>query len=151
VIEAIEDADYIFIGPGDLYTSIIASLIVPGIREALQNTNGKLIYILNIMTKFGETHHFRAPDFVGKIEDCLERTVDGVICNTSRPSQRLLKKYASEKAELVGVEDVENWMGSRRIYAADLLEASNEIVRHDSKKLAMLIQDIVFKIIPKPT
>ncbi len=150
VIEAIADADYIFIGPGDLYTSIMASLIIPGIREALQQTNGKLIYILNIMTKFGETHHYRAPDFVGKIEDCLERTVDGVVCNTSRPSPRLLEKYESEKAEFVGVEDFENWRGSRRVYAADLLDASNQIVRHDSKKLARLIQEIVFKIIPKP-
>ena len=151
VIEAIENADYIFIGPGDLYTSIIASLIIPGIREAFQKTGAKLIYILNIMTKFGETHHYRAPDFIEKIEDYLERRVDGVICNTNRPSHRLLKKYEAEKAELVGVDDVEDWIGSRRIYACDLLDASNEIVRHDSKKLAMLIQDIVFKTIPKHT
>ena len=50
-----------------------------------------------------------------------------------------------------GVDGVENWMDSRRIYAADLLEASDEIIRHDSKKLAVLIQDIVFKTKPKHT
>ncbi len=36
VIEAIDNADYILISPGDLFTSIIASLIIPGIKEAIQ-------------------------------------------------------------------------------------------------------------------
>jgi uncharacterized cofD-like protein len=145
-IEAIENADLIFIGPGDLYTSIIASFIIPGIKEALQKAKAELIYILNIMTKFGETHHFRATDFVDRIEQYLERSVDGVICNTARPGPRLLDKYASEKAEFVGVDDTDVWRGDRRIYAADLLDPANDIIRHDSTKLARLIQEIIFDL-----
>ncbi|UCD79515.1 MAG: uridine diphosphate-N-acetylglucosamine-binding protein YvcK [Desulfobacterales bacterium] len=145
VIEAIENSDYIFIGPGDLYTSIIASLIIPGIKEALQKTDAKIIYILNIMTKYGETHNYKAFDFVGKIEDYLERPVDGVICNISKPGKEILQKYEKEKAEFVEIGNAETWVGNRVIYQNDLLDTSNDIVRHDSKKLASLIRDILFE------
>ncbi|MBU1340972.1 MAG: YvcK family protein, partial [Proteobacteria bacterium] len=66
VLDAIEKADYIFIGPGDLFTSIIPNLIVPGVKEALQNTGAKIYFTVNIMTKFGETHNFSGKDFVIK-------------------------------------------------------------------------------------
>jgi uncharacterized cofD-like protein len=145
VIEAIENSDYIFIGPGDLFTSIIASLIIPGIKEALLKTDAKIIYILNIMTKFGETHNYQALDFVRKIEKYLERTVDGVICNISKPDAELLQKYAKENAEFVEIGEVESWIGNRMVYQNDLLDTSNDIVRHDSIKLASLIRDILIK------
>jgi uncharacterized cofD-like protein len=143
VIEAIENSNYIFIGPGDLYTSILASLIIPGIKEALRKTDAKIIYILNIMTKFGETHNYQAFDFIRKIEDYLERPVDGAICNTRKPGRKILEKYEKEKAELVELGKVENWIGKRMIYQNDLLDTSNDIVRHDSKKLASLIRNIL--------
>jgi uncharacterized cofD-like protein len=143
-LQAISKADYIFIGPGDLYTSIIASLIIPGMREALQDCNAKIIYILNIMTKFGETNNFKASDFVRKIEYYLNRQLDGVVCNTKMPCSRLLKKYEDQKADFVEIEELDNWIGSRFIYSDDLLDTSNDIVRHDSGKLAALIQGIVF-------
>ena len=144
VIDAIENSDYIFIGPGDLYTSIIASLIIPGIKEALLKTKAKIIYILNIMTKFGETHNYQASDFVGKIEYYLARAVDGVICNTRKPNQKILKKYHKEKAEFVELGKTANWGGKRLIYQSDLLDTSEDVVRHDSRKLASLIRTIVF-------
>jgi len=144
VLDAIEDSDYIFIGPGDLYTSIIAGLIIPGIKEALLKTRAKIIYILNIMTKFGETHNFQASDFVDKIEYYLARPVDGVICNTRRPEEKILKKYRKEKAEFVELGKIAKWDGKRSIYQSDLLDTSEDVVRHDANKLASLIRAIVF-------
>jgi len=145
VIEAIKISDVILIGPGDLFTSIIASLIVPGIKEAIQSTNAIIFYILNIMTKFGETHNFKGNDFVQKLETYLGRQVDGIICNNRKPNDRLLKKYLAEKSEFVEIERLEKRINNRLIYADDLLDSSDEIVRHDSKKLASLIQSIISK------
>ncbi|MCF6248245.1 MAG: YvcK family protein, partial [Desulfobacula sp.] len=68
VLDAIEQADCIFIGPGDLFTSIIPNLIVPGVKNALQSTDAKIYFNINIMTKFGETHNFTGKDFVIKLE-----------------------------------------------------------------------------------
>jgi len=53
--EAIMNADYIIIGPGDLYTSIVPNLLSLGMREALHASTAKIIYICNAMTKRGET------------------------------------------------------------------------------------------------
>ena len=145
VIAAIKISDIILIGPGDLFTSIIASLIVPGIKEAIQGSNAKIFYILNIMTKFGETHNFKENDFVQKVETYLGRQVDGIICNNRKPNDRLLAKYLAEKSEFVEIEGLKKRINNRLIYADDLLDSSAEIVRHDSKKLASLIQSIISK------
>jgi 2-phospho-L-lactate transferase/gluconeogenesis factor (CofD/UPF0052 family) len=95
------------------------------------------------MTKFGETHHFEGHDFIAKIEDYLDRQVDGVVCNTCKPGDRLLQKYAKVRAEPVDIHRPENWVGNRSIYAADLLDSSAKIIRHDPKKLAAMIQKII--------
>lgn len=144
VIEAIDDSDYILIGPGDLFTSIIATLIVPGIKEAIQNTKAKILYILNIMTKFGETHNYKSHDFVRTIEYYLERPVDGIICNVRKPKKSLLEMYMNAKAEFVDVDKSEKWIGNRMLYAGDLVDTSDEIVRHAPEKLASLIKSIIF-------
>jgi uncharacterized cofD-like protein len=49
--EAILNADYVIIGPGDLYTSIVPNLLSLGMREALDATEAKLIFVCNVMTK----------------------------------------------------------------------------------------------------
>ncbi|MCP4623573.1 MAG: YvcK family protein [bacterium] len=145
VAEAIENSDYIFIGPGDLYTSVIASLIVPGVKEQIQKTRAKIIFVLNIMTKFGETHDFGGHDFVRKLEDTINRQVHGIIHNKRRPAKHLLGKYFKEKAEFVKLENVANWIGERVIYNGDFLNTSADIARHDPQKLSLLINRIVSK------
>src|SRR6056297_458263 len=69
VLEAIKEADYIILGPGDLYTSIIPNVLVKGVKEELGRAKAELIYLANIMTKFGETENFTAKDFMEKIEE----------------------------------------------------------------------------------
>ena len=145
VAEAIENSDFIFIGPGDLYTSIIASLIVPGVKEQIQKTRAKILFVLNIMTKFGETHDFSGYDFVRTIEDTIDRQVHGIIYNNRRPAEHLLERYIKEKSEFVKLDDMENWIGERAVYDGDLLNASADIARHDPRKLSLLIDRILFK------
>jgi uncharacterized cofD-like protein len=143
-LEAISSADYIVIGPGDLFTSIISGLILPGIKEALQETDAKLLYVMNIMTKFGETDGFNGSDFVQKLEECVERRMDGIIYNTKKPGQEILKLYADQKAKFVEFEYDQTWGEKRVIHAGDLLAEATPVVRHDSSKLAALIKAIVF-------
>ena len=56
-----------------------------------------------------------------------------------------MKKYLTEKSEFVEIEQLENRRNNRQIYADDLLDSSDATVRHDSKKLASLIQSIIFR------
>jgi len=145
VVEAIENSDYIFIGPGDLFTSIMASLIVPGVKDAIQKASAKIIFISNIMTKFGETHNFRGYDFVRKLEDAIGRRFHGIIYNARRPGKHLLEKYLAEKAEFVEFEKIEDWIGDRNIYEGDFLNTAAEIARHDPQKLSAQIKRVIFK------
>jgi uncharacterized cofD-like protein len=54
-IDAVMSADQILLGPGSLFTSLIATLLVPGIRTALQQTAGRRIFICNARQQKGET------------------------------------------------------------------------------------------------
>ena len=53
VAEAIADADKVIFSAGDLYTSVLPHLLVGGVQEALAARRGRLIFVLNLMTKRG--------------------------------------------------------------------------------------------------
>jgi uncharacterized cofD-like protein len=139
VVEAIKKADYIILGPGDLFTSIIPNLVVPSVTEVLMETSAKLIYITNIMTKFGETHNFKAPDFVNHLESFVGRPIDAVIYNETRPDPKLCELYAKQKSEFVDLDGGNSVWSRSKLYRADLLDSSNDVIRHNSKKLGDLM------------
>jgi uncharacterized cofD-like protein len=143
VLDAAWWADYIIIGPGDLFTSIIAGLIVPGVKEAFQKSRAKVLYVLNIMTKFGETHNFSGWDFVSRLEGFMGREVDGILYNTARPGEPLIAQYREQKAEFVEIDPGDPCWGRRALHAADMLDTSGGIVRHDPRKLVRRIQAII--------
>jgi len=143
VIKAINRADYIIIGPGDMFTSIIPNLIVPGVKEALNKTNAIILYIMNIMTTFGETHHFTAYDFVKKLEEFLGKTMDGIIYNTKKPNKEILKQYLQRKSVFVEIDQKDKKWNKYKIYASNILEAREGIVKHNSNKLSLVIRDII--------
>ncbi len=61
-VEAIESADQIVLGPGSLYTSIMAAMVVPGITEAINRSSAQLVYVVNLTTQDGETLGMDAAD-----------------------------------------------------------------------------------------
>ncbi|WP_372680177.1 2-phospho-L-lactate transferase CofD family protein, partial [Desulfosarcina sp.] len=140
VLEAIADADIIILGPGDLFTSIIPNLIVPGLREQLSAVSAPIYHVVNIMTKFGETNHFQASDFISTLEGFTGRKLSGAMVNTRRPDDRLLSLYRQQKAEFVNVGYLDEGC---QLFLEDLLETSGDVIRHDPEKLAGLIERII--------
>jgi len=134
-VGAIHDADLVVIGPGDLYTSVLPNILVHGIREALQVTRAKKLYVCNVMTKWGETHGFSASDFVREVTSYVGCPLDGVVVNTSTASSVLVDKYAQERAFPVQFDKEKITVP---IVEADLLN-EKEILRHDSFKLAKVL------------
>jgi uncharacterized cofD-like protein len=63
-VEAIERADVILIGPGSLFTSVLAACIVPGITQALAGTRAKKIYVANLHSELPETEGYTLEDHV---------------------------------------------------------------------------------------
>lgn len=80
VVEAILAADQIVIGPGSLYTSVLAAAAVPGVRDALAATSARKVYVCNLGPQEPETAGYRAADHVDALlAHGLE--VDVVVCH----------------------------------------------------------------------
>jgi uncharacterized cofD-like protein len=58
VIEAIAGADQVIIGPGSLFSSVLAACVVPEVRSALSARTGGRIYIANLRPQPPETAGF---------------------------------------------------------------------------------------------
>jgi uncharacterized cofD-like protein len=76
--EAIESADLVVMGPGDLFTSLIPNLLVRGVPEAIHRCRGTRVLVCNLMTKHGETDNFHASDFVAEVLRYLNEYVPGL-------------------------------------------------------------------------
>ncbi len=142
VIKAIEEADLIIIGPGDLYTSITPNFLVAGVKEALKNSKSKIIYIVNIMTKFGETDDFTVKDFILNLEGFLGHKINVAIVNSKKPKGKMAKEYEKQKAGFVKIDVAGNWQG-RKVIRRDLLNTKGDLARHDAKKLANFISQLI--------
>ncbi len=133
-LDAVEDADLVVIGPGDLYTSLMPNFLVTGMKEALAATSAKKVFVCNVMTKWGETHGFTASDFLREVQK-YAGAVNAMVVNTKNASHTLLERYNQENAfpVLVDRENIKT-----ELIEADLLN-EQEIVRHDSYKLAKVL------------
>lgn len=136
-LAAIRRADLIVLGPGDLYTSLLPNLIVSGVASALRQSRAKKVFVVNVMTKFGETDGFTAKDFVAAVEDVIGTGVlDLVFVNTTQPTPRLRARYARrEKAAPVAWSPTMFSNATLRVMTGSLLCEENMIIRHDAKKL----------------
>jgi uncharacterized cofD-like protein len=139
VLEAIRRADLILIGPGSLYTSVIPSLLVSGVAEAIRASAALRIYISNLMTQPGETTGYAASDHLqALVEHFGPGLIDWVVLNGRVPSPRLTRRYRAQGAVPVGADANRIEAMGCRCLVADLIE-EGDVIRHDSNRLARLL------------
>jgi uncharacterized cofD-like protein len=144
--DAIVSADAIIIRPGDLYTSVLPNLLVGGMHEALMASNAKLIFVCNLMNKYSETGESNSAQITQVVNRYLpsSRQLDVVIVNNERIPDSTLGKYIQEER----AKPVRN-IGTgttAKVRGFDLLSIpalNDQIVRHDSSKLARAIMEIL--------
>jgi uncharacterized cofD-like protein len=119
-VSAIEEADQVVIGPGSLYTSVLAAVAPVGVAEALRRTRAQRVYVCNLRPQIPETEAF---DVAAHVEALLEHGVefDVVLCDTSRG---------------LVLGEV-----SRPVFDADL--AGHNGLVHDPGKLACVLADLL--------
>ena len=136
--KALERADRVLIGPGDLYTSVVPCLLVDGIPEAIRSCEGEVVYVCNVMTKRGETDGFAASDFVRAVHRYLGRRVDAVVVNTAEPAPELAARYAAEGAAPVAPD-----LGAVRALVPRVLAGpfatAEPLVRHDAERVVLAL------------
>lgn len=144
-LTAIEDADCIIIGPGSLYTSVLPNLIIDKISDSIRKSNGLKIYISNIMTQPGETDGYSLSDHINAIFDhCGGKLFDFIIANNGTIPDEYYEKYKNDGQDIVEI-DRENIPEYIRIITEDFVEIKNGLLRHNSKKLAVVIMKLILK------
>jgi uncharacterized cofD-like protein len=142
---AIQNADLIVLGPGDLYTSIIPSLLISGVNEAIINSNAKLIYVTNLMTKRGETDNFKASDFVFQIEKYLgnakEKLSHVLISKKVGGKKKEMDKWYKHYGSIPVVNNLEK-SKNYKIIEKDFVD-STTFYRHDSEKISKTLMNIL--------
>ena len=149
--EALESADMVIFGPGDLYTSILANCVVDGFAAAISGSKGKLVFISNLMTKVGQTTGMGALEHVRELEHYIGRKPDCVLVNVAPMSENLIARYA-EGGEFPVVNNIEK--DDTEVIAGDLVAVEEyrapngdalrrSLIRHDPSKLAETIIEML--------
>ncbi len=109
-VEALERADLILIGPGSLFTSVLAACVIPGVLQALAGTRATKVYVANLRPQVPETAGFDLQDHV----DALTRhgvVPDVVLVDARSPfatqSCTLARRVADVAGENGLVHDVQ--------------------------------------------
>jgi len=155
-VEAIEAADLITLGPGSLFTTVCACLLVPEIARAIANAQGLVVYVANTTRQPGQTDGFDLSDHVRVVRDYLGGTgLDAVLINDDTPPEHLRRHYADEgleymepsaieleKIRSLGVRParapvIDKWSGPRELWL------KQDTIRHDAERTARALVSLV--------
>ena len=137
-INAITSADLIVIGPGSLFTSIVASLLIPGISNAISKSSALIIYISNLAVQNGETISFTLDDHIQTICDYIgSATPDVVLANNDVPS------HLTQAMKNLLIKPITTNKHSIPIIFESLINSANPFY-HDPKKLGQITMESVY-------
>src|SRR5438093_4882277 len=154
--EAIESADLITLGPGSLFTTVCACLLVPEIARAIANAQALVVYVANTTRQPGQTDSFDLSDHVRVVQDYLGGSgLDVVLINDDTPPEHLRDHHAErgmryldpaaeeiERVEALGVRAVlapiiDKWSGPRELWD------KQDTIRHDPARLSAALMALL--------
>jgi uncharacterized cofD-like protein len=120
------------------------------VADVLQQTNARLVYVANLMTKRGQTHNFTLHDHVTEIERYTGRPIDVVLYNNSSLPVELLVQYEIEGEYPVAIKEQLpthfhgcDLLTDEVVHVADGDVLRRSLIRHDSRKLAKAIMELM--------
>lgn len=136
-LDAIALADQIVVGPGSLYTSLLATLLVPGIVEAINQAKGRLIYVANLSTQDGETLGMDCADHLDALLAMSGmRPPAAIVANETLvtfPPPLTALEADTEVLATYGVD----------VVSGDLVETTSTVPRHDPVRLGGVLARLI--------
>lgn len=129
-VQAVNDADWVVIGPGSWFTSVMPTLLVPGLRDALVGTSARRILVLNLQEQPGETEGLSPTDHLEVLSaHAPDLGIDVVVADASLSDSRgSLDTVARELGARLVLADVATGPGSDQ---------------HDPQRLAEVFRGIL--------
>jgi uncharacterized cofD-like protein len=151
-IEAILEADALVFAPGDLYTSLVPVLLVQGVASAIRDSPARRIYVVNLVTKRGQTDGYGATRFVDTVSRYLPETrLQHILLNDGAIPAELLARYEAEGEHPV-FDDLPK--DDLRVVRSDFVSRTpvptvsgdalkRSLIRHDPGRLAVAISHLI--------
>lgn len=129
VLEAITEAEWVVLGPGSWYTSVLPHLLVPEIHRALVTTSAHRALVLNLAPQPGETEELSSADHIRALYECApDFKLDVVIADPTAVDD--IDELA-EAADLLGA----------RVMLRQVRTGSG-LALHDPLRLAAAFRDV---------
>lgn len=150
--KALKNANYLIINPGDLYGSIMPNIIIKGFTQALKHVNCKIIYICNLVTKYGQTYNYDVKEHIKDIEKYLDKKIDIIGVNNQNFTTDQVITYLKENSEPVKLNL--NKLRRYKVYATNLIsdqevkqvkgdKLKRSTVRHSVKTLTKVLKKVL--------
>jgi len=134
-IAAIRDAELIVLGPGSLYTSLLPSLLIPQVRDAVMSAPAPRVFVCNVATQVGETAGL---DLAGHVEVLTAHTASGLIDAALANNAFAAQTPPDWPAERVRLRWPPNVQPLPRLILDDVVDPENAH-HHDPARLALAI------------
>lgn len=144
VVEAIENADAVIIGPGSLYTNVLPNLIIKNIAKAIRETKALKIYITNLMTEPGQTDNYSISDHLEAIfEHGGKDMIDFCLADTGEIVPEFVRKYNQGGQDVVFQDIDKATTKGVKIIQKHLSKIEGEYIRHNPDAIASSIMELI--------
>jgi uncharacterized cofD-like protein len=137
---AIAEADLIVIGPGSLYTSIMPSLLLPEIVDAIRASAAIRLYVCNVATQQGETEGFDLADHMTALERHTSPGMIDVVLANNQFGARRPGAYSAQPVRLrwPPTGSAASVASAPRLVLEDVVDPDNAH-HHDPARLAAAV------------
>ena len=144
-IEALERAHLVVLGPGSLYSSLVAALLPRGIAEAITRSRARVVHVMNLMTEPGETDGHTAVDHLMAIRrHAPTMPIHDILVNDAPIAPERIARYGAQGAVPVAADVALLKALGHAVQECDLLAAGDD-VRHDPGKLARALLTLAYR------
>lgn len=138
-LKAIKEADYIIIGPGSLYTSILSNFLIKDIQKAVYGASAKKVYICNISTERGETEGYSVEDHYNRIKEYTKlKYLDYIIVN----DKILSRGQEGHLGSITNISIPKANLNGSKVILTDLINDQTPLY-HSPQKLSEAIKQII--------
>ena len=140
-ILAIMQADLILLAPGSLYTSTVANLLIPELRQAISRANAPVVYVANLMTEPGESAGLDLEAHVATLQAFGCFPVHAVLANSASLTDQVLRRYREEGGS--PLQSTRHTLCGVPVFSHYLLDPEAQLARHHPTLLNQALREVI--------